>query len=218
MKSPLSDWTKAGLALTLLAPPLLAQALGGSTGPLLQRTWRTVALDWVLALTVLALVRYGERRPWRSIGLRRPQWRDVWVALGGFVVGALLFAVTGALAQVWGWQDTRPGIAALATLPWKLRGLIVLTAAFTEEVLFRGYPIERLEQITGSPWLAGGLTWAWFTVLHWPFWGAYGALQIGIWTAWVTWLYLRRRRLWTTILLHAFNDAYAFLLLPQWLS
>lgn len=40
------------------------------------------------------------------------------------------------------------------------------TGAFTEEVLFRSYPIERLVRMTGRPWLVGLVTVAVFTFLH----------------------------------------------------
>lgn len=213
-----SPWTWAGLALTLLAPPLLGLALSQEPVPLASRAERTLVLDWTLALAALALVRYGEGRDWASVGLRRPGRADLAASVGGFFVGALLFAFTAPLVRALGWDDTRPGITALATLPWTTRVVIVFTAAFTEEVLFRGYPIERLSELTGSPTLAGVLTWLLFSLLHLPFWGPGGTLQIGLWAAWVVFLYLRRRNLWTTILLHALNDAYAFLLLPLWLG
>lgn len=215
-QTPARTATLVGLILALGGGPLLGLLLRSArpTPEAVVRFARTVAADWTLTLALLALVLLWERLPLASIGFRRPTWRDLVWGLVGFVLGALVFALTTPLVQALGLGDTGMGIAQLARLSLPFRAVIVLTAGFTEEVLFRGYPIERLTAWTGRPLLGGTLAYIVFVLLHLPFWGVGATLQISLWSLVVTGLYVWRRNLWPCILMHVLNDAYAFILLP----
>jgi len=209
-----------GLAIALVASPVLGAILlrwAGLTEFDVPSVSPRLLGDWVFALGLLALVRYWERLPLSSIGLRRPSGRDLLWGVVGFVLGAITFVFTGPLVQALNLETTTPGIAKLATLPVWFRLLIVITAGVTEEVLFRGYPIERLAAWTGRIGLGALIAYAVFVILHIPFWGLGGTLQIGVWAIVVTVLYVRLRNLWPCILMHVLNDAYAFILLPMFL-
>ncbi len=210
--------TWIGLFLALGASPLLGWLLGGArqaggTAPLVSM----LIGDWALALALLAWVRWGERLPLTSIGLRRLRWSDLTWSVGGFLIGVVTFMISTPLVAALGLESTAVGIQRLAQAPLGLRWVIVLTAGITEEILFRGYPIERLSALTGRLSLAAVLTWAVFTLLHLPFWGLGGALQIGLWSVVIVWLYVRRHSLGACMGMHILNDAYAFILLPMWL-
>lgn len=112
-------------------------------------------------------------------------------------------------------SSTSPGITQLAQTPIALRIAIVITAGITEEILFRGYPIERLTSMTGRVVLGAGIAYLVFVLLHIPFWGWGGTIQIGIWSLIVTALYVWRRDLPACMVMHLLNDAYAFILLPE---
>ncbi len=208
--------TLTGVAFALVGPVLLDALLetavsleGFAAGA------ASLGLDWLHAAVLVALVLWWERRPLRSVGVRRTGWRDLAWSLAGFVVGVLTFAVTAPVVQALDLGTTGSGIAWLASFPVWFTVLVAVTAGVTEEVAFRGYPIERLAELTGSAWLAGGVTWAVFTALHVPLWGVGGALQIGVWTVVVTALYVRRRNLQACILMHVLNDLFAFVVLPR---
>jgi hypothetical protein len=47
------------------------------------------------------------------------------------------------------WSENQQ-LAQLSTIPYWLNCLIVLRAAVSEELLFRGYAIERLQELTGN--------------------------------------------------------------------
>jgi membrane protease YdiL (CAAX protease family) len=207
--------TWIGLSLALGAPIVLALALGSArrTGGDVSFV-RTIVVDWVFAILLLAIVRFGERLSLSSIGLRRVSVGDVLWGVGGFVLGGLVFAVTTPLVQLFGLGDTSQGIARLAQSSMGLRVAIVLTAGITEEILFRGYPIERLYTLTGRLPLAGLISYVVFVLLHLAFWGVGGTIQIGAWALIVTWLYVRRRSLAACMIMHILNDGYAFILLP----
>jgi membrane protease YdiL (CAAX protease family) len=89
-----------------------------------------------------------------------------------------------------------------------------MTGALTEEVLFRSYPIERLIQMTGRPWLAGLITVLAFTLLHLFAWDWIHVLTVvlpgGIF---LMLFYLWRRNLALNVLIHGIMNA-PLLLLP----
>ena len=60
----------------------------------------------------------------------------------------------------------------LAGVPLYVTILIALIAGVTEELLFRGYPIERLSEISGSTTIGACAAYVIFVGLHAPFWDA----------------------------------------------
>jgi membrane protease YdiL (CAAX protease family) len=80
--------------------------------------------------------------------------------------------------------------------------MLVSRAAVAEEVLFRGYPIERLEQLTGSRLLAAAISWTAFTVAHHRLWGWNYLIEAGFLGVILTFLYLWRRNLPSNMIAH----------------
>jgi uncharacterized protein len=101
--------------------------------------------------------------------------------------------------------------ASILSLPYWLNVLIVVRAAVSEEILFRGYPMERLEELSGSRALAGVVTCAVFTLDHISFWGWHHIFIAGAAGAALTVLYLWRRNIWVNMIAHFIVDAAAFL-------
>jgi membrane protease YdiL (CAAX protease family) len=89
----------------------------------------------------------------------------------------------------------------LSTPGWWLV-ISVVRAGVSEEVLFRGYPIERLQELTGSRTLAALLPLVLFALAHVGPWGWAHMLVGGIGGALLTLLYMWRRNLWANILAH----------------
>ncbi|RME84314.1 MAG: CPBP family intramembrane metalloprotease [Caldilineae bacterium] len=205
-----------GLVIALVLPFIFSYYLGSVREHVdeADKVVGALAREWGITFLLLLLIWKWERRPLRSIGVGRMNRGDVMAALGGFVLGALAFAITTPLVSSLGLGSTGAGIAQLARVPVPLRLLIVLTAGVTEEILFRGYPIERMAELTGRLITGAGIAYIAFVLLHIPFWGAGGTIQIGTWSLIVTALYVWRRNLPACILMHILNDAYAFILLP----
>jgi uncharacterized protein len=162
---------------------------------------------WLLVAGVLAYVRFAEDRPLASIGFVRPRPRDIALAIAAGiamigVVAAIFFAMPGDDAQTLGKLAATP-------LWWRLAS--VARAAVGEEVVFRGYAIERLTELTGRRWLAATLSCAIFTVAHLGTWGWSHLVIAGAGGAMLTALYLWRRNLWINIVAHAMIDAVAVL-------
>ncbi|AFK19101.1 CPBP family intramembrane metalloprotease [Haloferax mediterranei ATCC 33500] len=168
---------------------------------------------WLTLGVLVALVLYWERESLASIGVARPTLADIGVGVVGFVVGVMVFMLSQPLLSAVGLYDANSGQALLSQpLPVVLASAI--TAGIVEEVLFRGYPIERLLELTGNVWLAAGIPLAVFTAIHIPLWGVGTTLQIGAWSVVVTGVYLWRRTLVAPIVMHLLNDIVGFVILP----
>jgi membrane protease YdiL (CAAX protease family) len=102
-------------------------------------------------------------------------------------------------------------IDQVMSMPLWWRWITVIRAAVGEEVLFRGYAIERLQRLTGSARLAGIISCVIFTILHVGYWGWGHILIAGFAGALLTILYIWRRNLWANILAHFIVDGAAFL-------
>ena len=138
-----------------------------------------IALQMVycgLASFVLWTVLRKERLPLASIGLRRPRWSTLLVAgLLWLVSLRLLPLLTGPLLDAGG-AAVPEGLTRLASFPIWFRIVQALTGGVIEEILYRGYAIERLTTMTGQPWLAALIAAIVFAMAHVPSWGLRYAL------------------------------------------
>jgi len=212
--------TFVGLFIALGLPFLLVLAFGKLPEDMAipSRALLTIAEEWILALILLSIVFFWEHQSPGSIGIRKMSGRDVLWGVGSFILGALSFILTTPIVNALGLETTSSGIARLAQVPLVLRIGVVITAGIAEEILFRGYPIERLSSLTGRLSFGALIAYVMFVLLHIPFWGVGGAIQIGVWTLVITLLYVKRRNLPACMLMHILNDAYAFILLPMFFA
>jgi membrane protease YdiL (CAAX protease family) len=210
--------TLTGLAVALIGPALLSvwsPAPGAAPLDATAAILLNEAAVWTLTLALLAIVRVGERRPLASIGLVRPSWRAL---VAGAVVMLALVALAGLAAVIVSatglpLQQEQQQTQLILGLPIWLQLAVAASAGFTEEVLFRGFPIERLTALTGRRWLGALVPILVFGAVHAPFWGLAHALVAGMSGLWLTLLYLWRRNLLTNIVAHGLMDATAFLAL-----
>lgn len=203
-----------GLAIALAGPAAVIWGRGlGWFGrdPAGQRILSSLALGG-LGVAVLVWVVAVERRPLASIGLGRPSW----AALGrGLAVGAAAVACypmalqAGRALGLAGPQHA--SFAILFALPFWARLLLLVNAAFAEEILFRGYAITRLEALTGRRWFAASAALGVFVALHYT-WGLASLVPIGLLGVLLTGLFLWRGDLWATIFAHLTVDAVPLLL------
>jgi membrane protease YdiL (CAAX protease family) len=181
-----------------------------------QDSWHLLAHEaiwWCLVAMALAYVARVERRPLASIGWRRPRLVDIPIAIAGGVLAlALLVALINGVLPALHLSLNQSQAANIAAAPYWWRLVSVLRAATAEELLFRGYPMERLRELSGSRLLAALLPWAAFTLAHVGPWGWAHLLVAGAGGAVFTLLYLWRRNLWVNIVAHFIVDGAAFLL------
>lgn len=173
------------------------------------------AIWWIYVAVILWYVRKRERRPLSSIGFRTPGMKNI--ALG-VVAGLLVTAILGVMYVVvlpaLHLNDSVASSAnasALMATPFGWRLISTLRAAVTEEVLFRGYAMERIEELSGSRTVAVVVSCAVFTLAHVSSWGWSHELVVAIGGLAFSLLYLWRRNLWVNIMAHFIVDAISVL-------
>jgi len=191
--------TAGNLGLSLLALPLIA--LLGQTvveiGPIGE-----LVIQWGLVGTVVGVAVSSEDQSLGEIGFRRPTWVDLGYTPATVVAALVVFAGTDPVVEALGLPVAEDAgvMAAGVGVGVALAGAV--TTGIVEEILFRGYPIERLVAYTDSPLVAGGLTWGAFTVAHAAVWPVGNLLQVAAVAAVLTVVYLRRRTLFPVISAH----------------
>lgn len=201
--------TACNLVLSLFALPVLAvvgevSALGST--PVVE-----LALQWTVVALILGIAVGVNDRSLADVGFRRPAWIDVGYLVGTSVVTLLVFVLTDPIVTALGLPVSEDA-SVLATgvgIGLALAGAV--TTGIVEEVLFRGYPIERLLEYSDSTLVAGGVTWGVFTVAHVAVWPVGNLLQIATVAAVLTLVYLRRRTLVPVIGAHVLVWVFAVL-------
>ncbi len=183
--------------------------LGGSTPPLFARE----AIWWGMAALVILWVVIVERRPLSSIGIRRPGWGTLgWAIIGTIALMASVMLSFAVILPALGLTPNMEQTGAIAGLPLWLLVATLARAGIVEEILFRGYPIERVEALTGSTWLAALIPGAIFILAHLPGWGGPQLIIISLGTVIMTALYLWRRDLVCVMIAHVATDLIGFML------
>jgi uncharacterized protein len=204
----------AGLALALFfALESIGHYIfpGDSMGALLGRE----AVFWLYALIAVLWVRYGEGLPLSSIGFRPPQWRTLWLALGGAVLLIATEAVHLAVIVPLFHLDANTMMEKreqLVGLPLWFRIMLVARAAVVEEILYRGFLIEKVRQVTGSTTLAFAVSVVTFTYAHLSGWGWVQLIPVFMAAMILAGLYVWRRDLPANIAAHFITDAVGLLL------
>jgi membrane protease YdiL (CAAX protease family) len=161
----ISRATWLGLFLSLFVMLLVRQSVSyfWPTLTFTAAIWKETLL-WVSAITLLFIIRRGERLPFTSIGLGTSRW---WKSLlWGLGIAVASAAAGGVLAALTGYGHG-PGSAAFEKLPLWLITLIVFRAGVVEELFYRGYAIERLQAIGLKPAWAAGIPLVIFALGHW---------------------------------------------------
>lgn len=201
-----------GLVLTL-GVALLPLGSWGSRLGLLGPVASVETLWWVAVAVTLLYVSLGERRPSSSVGFRRFGVTSLAVGIAAgilLVVGIVaIYAVVFPLLHV---RANSGEMGKLLATPFWYRFAMVTRVAVAEELLFRGYPIERLQELTRSRVIAALVSWAAFTYAHLAGWGAAQLVVAGFGGIALTVLFVWRRNLWVNIIAHWIGDAAGFLL------
>jgi membrane protease YdiL (CAAX protease family) len=96
--------------------------------------------------------------------------------------------------------------------PFWYRVLLVLRAAVVEEIIFRGYLIEKVRQLTRSSALAVGLSVIMFTYAHLSGWGVVHLIPVFAAGVIFATLYVRRHDLPSNMVAHFITDGAGFLI------
>ena len=196
--------TLVGLLIAYL-PQYIHRVLGilrihfGPEGPPSVILW-----NWLSVVLLAVYIVVIERRSLASILLVRPKKKDL--------TWAYIFWV---MATSWNWamnlivapEAQNEGLETIINLPIPVIIGMIFTTAITEEILYRGYPIERLRELTGNVWIGMAFSLIIFLIPHISFFGAQWLLYHGVGTILTYVLYMWRRNLWACILMHFLGNA-----------
>lgn len=209
-------WTWIGIAIVLAGPALaIAAKRAGYFGPVaIDATVLNWFAQWGAALTALLILVVFERQPLSAVGFKGLRGSSIayGVLLGVIVI--FLFPVAGMLIKALELPNPQSNFANLVALPLWARIATLITAGVTEEILFRGYPISRLEAATGSTLLAAAIPFVVFVILHLPSWGPAHLIFVSMAAFVLTVSYLWRRDLWTNIIAHIVVDSVPLIIVP----
>ena len=144
-----------------------------------------------------------------------PKWRDIGLAIIGFVAYFLLAALLVSIFSIFPWFDAdqaqNTGFSGLLDLPQRILALVslVIIAPIAEEIIFRGWLHAKLRSHVGV-WIAALLGSVLFGLAH-------GAWNVGINVFALSIVMILIRELTGTIygglILHILKNAIAFYLL-----
>jgi membrane protease YdiL (CAAX protease family) len=171
---------------------------------------------WVLVALLVSYVRWVERRPLSSIGFTNPGIRNVLIGVAAGIVllaglAGIYLVILPALHFKEDPQVTQVMNLMLAKTRW-WRLILILRGAIAEEILFRGYAIERLKELTGRLSVAGILSCTVFALEHVGVWSWGHVIIIAFAGAILTLLYIWRRNIWVNMIAHFVPDAVGLLL------
>ena len=117
---------------------------------------RVTSDGWVIVAALLGghriALRYVDKRPWSDVWLDRSAARPVLLARG-FLFGALAIGLPILLLIAIGWLAPRPGVHEPFLAPALRVSILLLPAAFYEELATRGYVFAVLRDAVG--WRTG---------------------------------------------------------------
>ncbi len=214
--SPTPRSTYAGLTISLLIPALLITSFSKLfvDNKFLGNILLEIGM-WSCTIAILLIVTKWEKLPLSSIGLKRPTAKSIGIGFGCYFALAITVVIVRKIMMAAGIPySIHNFLTKILSFPSWWRVFIVLTAATVEEVLFRGYPIERLLPIVKSKTVAGLLPLLVFTFGH-QFSQQPGNLIIVFITgAFLTVVYLWKRDLTINITLHFIVDFLSVIVLP----
>ena len=159
-------WTYLGLVIALFGIPAIT-TLHRVLAPDSAATSGIVARELaILAITafLLWIVTSKEKRPLSSIGLRADHiGRSLAWAV---VLAAACLAAAVACLAIYGAMGVHYGEGQSISRALPVTMLTVVRAGISEEVLYRGYAIERLQSLTGSKWIAVAISLPLFAAFH----------------------------------------------------
>lgn len=201
--------TVIGLCLAILGPVGVAifSKMFLPDRPDLVESMLTESLLVSICAAVPAIVIFWERRTLSSIGIKPSILKSI--AWGGAFALFLILVYSPflgwlmALARIPWFTE---GIAKLAVYPAWYLTLMIVIGGTAEELLHRGYLIERLAELTGSYFMAGVASVVVNALSHVPMWGWRTSLTFVLSGAVITLFYLWRRDLLANIIAHVVTD------------
>lgn len=172
---------------------------------------------WLLLLVMILWIYFVEKRTITSIGWKKLTIKTVFVAIGLGLVLFIVFGFANVVIQKLGLELNQEIAKMISSKSIPVLFLLVLRAAVVEEVLYRAYAFERINELTKSKWVAGVVPLIMFMLVHLS-WGIGHLLFIFIAGGLLTLMYVSKRNLALNIIAHFTVDVIALAVLPMMLG
>ncbi|MFM6930920.1 MAG: CPBP family intramembrane glutamic endopeptidase [Novosphingobium sp.] len=157
---------------------------------------------WLAKAGTVGLAAMGCKRPtWKTLG-----WGLLCALVSVIVSGLMIFAMMRT-----GITQNASVLGALAIKPVWLLLLISLTAAVSEEIVFRGVILSHVASATGRVWLGALVSLALFAAAHLSGWGWSQVLFAAVPGAVLTLFFVWKRDLGVVMIGHFLTDALGLL-------
>ncbi len=198
--------TLIGLTISLVMPIILVFLLTNYiSAPTISETQEStigLVFMWCVFFLLTAYIVFFEKKSLKSVGLTGIKWKPILTAIGlGILLSMLIPAIYLLLPLLFG--DTGSSLDASSQRPFILVLFGIITAAVTEELLFRAYPLERLKAISGNHFLGIALSITAFCLVHLFTWDLYHLIGLVLPLGLIlTFIYLKTKNLIFTVIVH----------------
>ena len=146
-----------------------------------------------------------------TLGWRRPNWRSLSFGLLCLLVSAVLSITMIALMHTFGITQNDGVLMAISGRPIWMLMLFALTAAISEEIIFRGIILNYLAAATGRVWLGAVVSLLLFAMAHMGTWGWAQVLFAMVPGTALTLFFLWKRDLGVCMIAHFLTDVIGLL-------
>jgi membrane protease YdiL (CAAX protease family) len=172
-------------------------------------TWLVIAGGWLL------LRRF--KITWRDIGFANFRWQDLGLAAVAALVGLfLIYPASTLIAKAMGLEAIK-GMSYSLAGPLNIISAVLIASLLgplAEDILFRGFLLNVLQEKLRLKWVVGLIGVLMFTIIHIPGFGWSGTLFILLWSPLSVGLFLWRRSIYPSLVLHMINNLVAYVLIP----
>ena len=196
--------------IVFLSTPFLLQLLP------LTYMWAEIGF-WLLLLVMILWIYLVEKRTITSIGWKKLTMKSTFLAIGlGFIL-FIVFGIATTAIRALGLELNQEIAEMISSKSIPVLFLLVLRAAVVEEVLYRAYAFERINELTNSKWVAGLVPLIMFMLVHLS-WGIGHLLFIFVAGGLLTLMYVSKRNLALNMIAHFTVDVIAMFVLPMMLG
>jgi membrane protease YdiL (CAAX protease family) len=175
-----------------------------------------VACGW-LVIGILFPALRGWKITLKDLGFRNFRPLDLLLAGAAAALGIIvIYPLASALATLIGLEPLR-GMGYSLANPLNIIGAVVIASVLgplAEDVLFRGFLLGLLTDKLRRPWLVAIIGTLAFTLIHIPYFGWGGTLFILLWSPLSVGLFLWRKSIYPSLVLHIINNLVAYVLIP----
>jgi membrane protease YdiL (CAAX protease family) len=170
---------------------------------------------WVLALSVFLIAYTGTDLWEEQLGLSPLSWRAAAIAIGATAFLFVSWPLVQYVQKACGGDliEQSETFTNIANISFSYRLFLIVTAAVTEELLYRGYAIGIGQHLLGSVWLSTALSIIVFTLAH-VRWGLSHLFTVFWGSLIFSCIFIYTQSLWACIIAHVCIDAVGFLLVP----